>query len=131
MSRPFGVTMVAALVFLSAVADLALGIWMMLAPFGNTPTITDLAGSAQTIPTFYLFVNGLLSFILGLMYIWLTRMTLAGSQTAYVLINFLSILNIFFGLFRLPFGWGIILLSALALILVNTASAKAWFTRVA
>ncbi len=131
MTRPFGVTLVAVLIGVSALANIVLGIFMMLAPLGTGPTVTDLAGATAEIPGYYLFVNGLLSVVLGLMYVWLTRMTLVGSQTAYVLINFLSILNIFFGLFRLPFGWGLMLLSALALVIVNTSSAKAWFTRAA
>ena len=101
----------------------------MLAPFIDEPAITDHLGNQQTISGFFLFVNGLLSFVLGLMYFWLTKMTLIGSATAYTLINFLAILNIFFGLFRLPFGWGVIVLSGLVLILVNTAKAKQWFTQ--
>ena len=129
MKRPFGVLVIAALVLLSALFDLATGIWMMLAPLGANPSVTDLAGNTQEIPGFFLFINGLLSFVLGLMYLWLMKMTLIGSGTAYVLVNFLSILNIFFGLFRLPFGWGIIILSALVLILANTKAAKAWFTQ--
>lgn len=131
MTRPFGVVLVAALVFISGLFDIIFGVWMLLAPLGGAPTITDLAGNEQQISSFFLVMNGLLSVVLGFMYMWLTKMTLIGSATAYVLINFLAILNIFFGLFRLPFGWGIIALSALALLLVNTSKAKAWFTRAA
>lgn len=131
MTRPFGVVLVAALVFISGLFDIIFGVWMLLAPLGGAPTITDLAGNEQQISSFFLVMNGLLSVVLGFMYMWLTKMTLIGSATAYVLINFLAILNIFFGLFRLPFGWGIIVLSALALLLVNTSKAKAWFTRAA
>ncbi|MDO8309567.1 MAG: hypothetical protein Q7V58_14575 [Actinomycetota bacterium] len=131
MKRPFGVVLVAALVFVSGLFDLILGAFFMLAPFVTDPALTNTLGQTQQISDFFLFVNGLLSFVLGLMYFWLTRMTLIGSQTAYVLINFLSILNIFFGLFRLPLGWGVIALSGLALILVNTRAARDWFTRVA
>ena len=131
MTRPLGVVLVAALVFISGLFDIIFGVWMLLAPLGGAPTITDLAGNEQQISSFFLVMNGLLSVVLGFMYMWLTKMTLIGSATAYVLINFLAILNIFFGLFRLPFGWGIIALSALALLLVNTSKAKAWFTRAA
>ncbi|MDQ5973866.1 MAG: hypothetical protein QG661_1075 [Actinomycetota bacterium] len=129
MTRPFGVVLVAVLVFISGLFDLILGAVLMLAPFIDEPAITDHLGNQQTISGFFLFVNGLLSFVLGLMYFWLTKMTLIGSATAYTLINFLAILNIFFGLFRLPFGWGVIVLSGLVLILVNTAKAKQWFTQ--
>lgn len=131
MSRPFGVVIVAALVFVSGLFDLVLGAVFMLAPFATDPALTNVVGQSQQVPDFFLFVNGLLSFVLGLMYLWLTKMTLIGSQTAYVLVNFLSILNIFFGLFRLPLGWVVIALSGLALVLVNTKAARDWFTRVA
>ena len=63
MKRPFGVTVIAALVLLSALFDLATGIWMMLAPLGANPTVTDLAGNSQEIPGFFLFINGLLSIV--------------------------------------------------------------------
>jgi hypothetical protein len=131
MKRPAGVTIVAVLILISALFNLAFGVWMMLAPLGNNPTITDFLGNAQEIPSFYLVVNGLLSVILGLLYLWLMRRTLAGSETAYVLITALSAINIFFGLLRLPYGWGIIFVSAIILLMVNSRSARAWFTRTA
>jgi hypothetical protein len=74
-------------------------------------------------------MNGLLSAVLGIMYLWLARITLAGSETALVLIQFLAVLNIVFGFFRLPYGWGIILLSILILIMVSSAQSKAWFSQ--
>lgn len=131
MSRPFGVFLVAVLVAISGFFDLIFGIWMMLAPFIDSPSITDIDGTPMGVPTFYLFINGLLSVVLGFMYFWLTKMTLIGSSTAYVLINFLAGINIFFGLFRLPYGWGIIGLSALVLVIVNTDKSRRWFTQAA
>lgn len=127
MQRPASVLFIAFLVAISGFFDLVFGIWMLLAPWVDQPTITDHVGKELSIPTYWFVINGLLSIVLGLMYFWLTNKTLAGSQTAYVLINFLAMINIFFGLFRLPYGWGVIALSALALILVNTNNAKAWF----
>lgn len=129
MKRPAGVVFVAILILLSALFDIAFGVWMMLAPIGNNPTVTDLLGNVQEVPGFYLFANGLLSVILGLMYLWLMRLTLAGSSTAYVLITVLSAINVFFGLLRLPYGWGIIFVSAIILLMVNTRSARQWFTQ--
>ena len=129
MTRPFGVVLIAVLVFISGLFDLIIGSLLMLAPFITEPTITDHLGNDQSISGFFLFVNGMLSFVLGLMYFWLMRMTLIGSATAYVLVNFLAMINIFFGLFRLPYGWGVIVLSGLVLILANTSAAKKWFTQ--
>ncbi|MBK9741235.1 MAG: hypothetical protein IPO93_17500 [Actinobacteria bacterium] len=92
---------------------------------------THRAGNSQQIPAFYLFINGLLSFILGIMYFWLARMAMIGSATAYTIINLLAMLNIFFGLLRLPYGWAEIVLNALVLVIVNGRAAKEWFTRAA
>ncbi len=131
MTRPFSVVFVAFLVLVSGLFDLFFAVWMVLAPFMSPPTITDHLGNEQSVSSFWFVINGLLSIVLGLMYMWLTRMTLVGSRTAYVLINFLAMINIFFGLFRLPYGWGVIALSILALLLVNTQKARAWFTQVA
>jgi len=58
-------------------------------------------------------------------------MTLIGSATARTIIIMLAAINLFFGFFRLPFGWGIILVSILIMLLVSTKSAKAYFTQTA
>ena len=64
-------------------------------------------------------MNGALSVILGLMYFWLARMTLVGSATARMIIIMLAAINLFFAFFRLPFGWGIILVSLLIIAMVQ------------
>ena len=127
-TRPIGVTVVAALIFLAAIFNIIFGFWMMFAPF----SITDLGGNELTnMPTFYLVMNGILSVILGLMYFWLTKLTLIGSATAHLLISFLAVLNIVFALFRLPYGWLAIVINLAILLIINTAKAKAWFQRTA
>lgn len=125
MKRPGSVTFIAALLVVAAAFNVVFGIWMMI----SAPAITDIAGNGYEVPTFWLFMNGLLSAVLGIMYLWLARITLAGSETALVLIQFLAVLNIVFGFFRLPYGWGIILLSVLILIMVSSAQSKAWFSQ--
>ena len=127
--RPAGVTVVALLIFIAAVFNLILGVWMMLAPIGRNPAITDASGGSYELPGFWLLVNGMLSVLLGLIYLWIGRMTLAGSAGAVVLIQLLAAINIVFALFRLPYGWLALALNILVLILVNTSAAKAWFTR--
>ncbi len=127
-ARPFGVTLVAALIFVAAIFNIIFGFWMIFAPY----SITDIGGNELTnIPTFYLAMNGLLSVILGLMYFWLTKLTLIGSATAHMLISFLAVLNIVFALFRLPYGWLAIVINLAILLIINTAGAKAWFQRTA
>lgn len=127
--RPGGVTLVALLIFIAAIFNLLLGVWMVLAPLGQNPTISDVSGNTVQLPTFWLLLNGALSVLLGLIYLWLGRMTMAGSASAQVLIQVLAVINIVFALFRLPYGWIAVAVNGLILLLVSTAKAKAWFTR--
>jgi hypothetical protein len=129
MNRPIGVTIVIVLIVLSAVFDIIVGTWLIIAAFGSAPDLTDHLGNAIEVSGFYLFMNGALSVILGLMYFWLTRMTLVGSATARTIIIMLAAINLFFGFFRLPFGWGIIVVSLIIIAMVSTRSAKEYFTQ--
>jgi hypothetical protein len=131
MNRPIGVTLVIVLIVLSAVFDIITGIWLMVASFGTAPSLTDHMGNTLQVPGFYLFINGALSVLLGFLYFWLTKMTLIGSATARTIIIMLAAINIFFGLFRLPFGWGVIAASLVIILLVSTRSAKDYFTQAA
>jgi hypothetical protein len=127
--RPGGVTFVIALIWIAAVFNAIIGIWLMLAPFGQNPTITDIQGNQQELPGFWLFMNGALSLLLGFMYVWLARMASIGAASAQVIIQALAVINIIFGLFRLPYGWLGLVLNVLILIIASGASAKAWFSR--
>jgi len=127
MKRPGGVSAVIVLIWIAALLNIALGIWMLLSWIGDNPSVTDATGNSITIPTFYLIINGLLSLLLGIMYVWLARLTGIGSQQAHVIIQTLAVINIIFGFFRLPYGWGAIIINAIILALVSTSSAKQWF----
>jgi len=127
MKRPAGVSAVIILIWIAAVLNVALGIWMLTAWIGDNPAVTDASGNAITIPTFYLIINGLLSVLLGVMYVWLARLAGIGSQQAHVIIQALAVINIVFGFFRLPYGWSAIVINAIILLLVSTSSAKQWF----
>ena len=129
MNRPGGVTAVIILIWIAALLNIALGIWMLLAWIGDNPAITDAQGNAITIPTFYLIINGLLSLLLGVMYVWLARLAGIGSQQAHVIIQALAVINIVFGFFRLPYGWSAIVINAIILFLMSTAGAKQWFSQ--
>jgi hypothetical protein len=127
--RPGGVTFVIALIWITAVFNAIIGVWMMLAPFGQNPTITDIQGNTFELPGFWLFMNGALSLLLAFMYVWLARMAAIGAESAQVIIQALAVINIIFGLFRLPYGWLGLVLNILILIIASGASAKAWFSR--
>lgn len=127
--RPGGVTFVIVLIWIAALFNAIIGVWMMLAPFGQNPSITDIQGNTVELPGFWLFMNGALSLLLAFMYVWLARMASIGAASAQVIIQALAVINIIFGLFRLPYGWLGLVLNILILIIASGASAKAWFSR--
>jgi len=124
--RPFAVTLLGALVYVAALFNIITGIWWMI----DAPAITDHLGTTVEVSPFLVFLNGLLSLVLGIMFIWLASITFAGSVVAYELINLLAIINIIFGLFRLPYGLGAILLSVIVLLLVNLRSSQQFLSKV-
>lgn len=127
MRRPFGVTLVMFVIALAAILNLVLGTLLIFSIFGENPTIVDPLGNEHTIGGGWLVFNGIITFILGLLYLWLIRLTAAGSATAQVIIQMLSVINIVFAIFNLPYGWYTILLSTIILLLVSSAKATMWF----
>ncbi len=129
MKRPVAVSILVVLVVISAIYNVVIGVLLMLAPLGTNPGFTDLAGNTHEVSGFYLFFSGAIDLIFGLLMFWLARIAMAGSNQAYVLINLLAVLNIVFGMLSLPFGWGIVTLSVIALILVNLPGSRAFLSR--
>ena len=131
MRRPIGVLIVAVLTVIAAIWNLTIGFIAIISSFGQNPTMDDVYGVSHTIPTFTLVMYGSMSIFLGLIYFWLTKMTLIGSATAHTIISMFMVINIVFGFFRLPFGWGSIIISLLVLLMVNTKGAVEWFKQTA
>ncbi|MFA7323448.1 MAG: hypothetical protein WC005_03735 [Candidatus Nanopelagicales bacterium] len=130
-TRPIGVLVVTVLLIIAGVWNLWIGFLSIFSSFGENPTFEDFYGIAHTIPTFQLWMFGLLSIFLGLIYFWLTKMTMIGSATAHTIISMFMVINIVFAFFRLPYGWFAILVSLLVLLMVNTKAAVAWFKQTA
>ena len=128
MKRPVAALVLAALLLVMAFYNLFYGFWMFFASMSpESNYLYDYAGNPEQVSGFFLFFNGLISIVFGLMLFWLFRLTMVGSATAHMLISFLAILNIVFSMFRLPTGWGVIAVSIIVLILVNTKASKDWF----
>ncbi len=125
--RPFGVTLVAVLIAFGAVLNITFGILMIFSIFGTNPTITDPLGNQHVIGGGWLLFNGIITFILGLMYLWLIKMTMIGSATAQFIIQMLAVINIVFAIFNLPYGWWSIFISMIILLMVSSAKATMWF----
>lgn len=127
MSRPFGVTLVMVVIGIAAIFNLVIGTLLVFSIFGENPSFTDPFGETREVGGGWLVFNGIITFVLGLMYLWLIKMAAIGSATSQVIIQMLSIINIMFAIFNLPYGWYTILLSAIILILVSSAKATMWF----
>ena len=129
MRRPLGVMLVAVLIGFGAVLNITFGILIIFAIFGTNPTLTDPMGNDHVIGGGWLLVNGIITTILGLMYLWLIKMTMIGSATANVIIQMLAVINIVFAIFNLPYGWWTIFISMIILLMVSSAKATMWFRR--
>ena len=126
--RPAMVTFIAALIWLIAIFNVGFGILMVVSPIGENPTVLSVAGGVSIeISTFYLLLNGLLSIALGLIYVTISKLILVGSRSAQVVIQARAVINIIFGFMRLPYGWVPIALNVIALLVVSTSKANAWF----
>lgn len=133
IKRPIGVTIVAILIIVAAIGNIVMGFAFIFSAFGENPTfINHITGEEMTVSGFYLWFNGGLMILLGLIYFWLSKMTWIGSASAHMLISLLAVLNIIFGFFNLAYGgWGQILLNVIILLIINTQRAKLWFSQYA
>lgn len=130
IKRPAGVTLVGILIAIAGILNLVFGIMIMLSAFGDNPTYVNSFGQEVTVSSFYLWFNGSLMILLGLIYFWLTRLTFAGSATAQVLISVLAVINIVFGFFHLGNGGAFqIIVNLLIILIVNTDRARLWFSQ--
>jgi len=129
MKRPASATVIAVLLVLAALFNIVIGIILLFSSLGENPTyINHMTGQEQTVSTFYLWFSALMYIILGLIYMWLFRLTMVGSHTAHVIISVFMVINIVFGFFSLGYGgWAEIIVSLIVLLVINTEKAKAWF----
>lgn len=133
LTRPIGVTIIAILLVVSAIANIIMGFMFIFSAFGENPTyINNITGEAVTVSGFFLWFNGGLLILLGLIYFWLSKLAWVGSNTAQVIISVLAVLNIIFGFFNLGHGgWIQIILGLIVVLIVNTKHAQEWFKQYA
>lgn len=126
MKRPGSVVVVAILVIVIALLNLAAAIgaiYLAVRP-GEAETLYGTATS-----DWYWYFTALMSFLLFLIYLWLAAGQLKGNAQAWMLVNVLMVINIFFAFFQLFYGTGFaaILFGLLVLILNNTRNSKPYF----
>jgi hypothetical protein len=79
-------------------------------------------------PSQLVLIAGIACIAFGFVFVWTIKEILNKSQFAIVMIYTLSIINILFGLFRMPLGLVTISLNLLVVYLIRSNSAKQWLS---
>jgi Zn-dependent protease with chaperone function len=124
-NAPSSILVAAILIAAGAVFNFVLGLLLSLAPESldgiEAPTTANGAPKQLTL------VAGVACIAFGFVFLWILKSIIDKSQFAIVMIYTLSLINILFGLFRMPLGLLTISLNVLVIFLVRTNSAKHWF----
>ena len=126
--RPGSVTFVAIMMFVAAVAYAFGAVWnfvLWLAPEEQQLFY------GRAISDWYWVVNGSLSLLLAVLFVWVARMAMRGDYAAGMTITMLAILNIVFSLFNIFHGYGWVTLAVSVLILVanQSAASQSWYAQ--
>jgi hypothetical protein len=124
--RPFIITFLAGLIILGALVQFFAAAAAMFFAF-RPGDAQQLFGAS--VSDWYWVMTAVLSLILGLIYLWISKGMLAGDAQAWMLVNVLAFINLFFAIFQIPFGsgWATLVLSALLLMVNNTPAVRRWF----
>jgi hypothetical protein len=123
-NAPTSILIASVLLAIGAALNFVIGLLLSLVPeiFRGIDTPTTPEGA----PSQLILISGVACIAVGFVYIWIIKELLIKSQFAIVMIYTLSVINILFGLFRMPLGLLTISLNLLAVVLVRTKSAKQW-----
>ena len=125
-NAPPSILAAAMLIAVGAVFNFAMGLLLSLAPqlLAGIATPTTPSGA----PAQLLLISGVACIIFGFVFVWIIKELFNKSHLAIVMIYTLSIINMLFGLFRLPLGLVTIFLNFLVIFLVRSESAKRWLS---
>ena len=84
------------------------------------------AQAPSTLPVWYRILNAVMSMVIGILYLWLSRMVYTRHPTTRLLILSISTANILFSLTRLPSGLVPLALNLVIVGLVSTKDSRAW-----
>jgi hypothetical protein len=114
------------LISAGAIFNFVIGLILALAPqlLEGIDTPTTPSGT----PTELLVIAGIACIAFGFVFVWIIKELFNKSQSAIVMIYTVSIINILFGLFRMPLGLLTIALNLLVILLVRSNSAKQWLS---
>jgi len=125
-NAPISILFAATLIAIGAIFNFVIGLVLSLAPqllHGIEVPTTPNGATTQL-----LVITGVACIAFGFVFIWILRELFNKSQFALVMIYTISIINILFGLFRMPLGVVTIGLNLLVMFLIRSNSAKQWLS---
>jgi undecaprenyl pyrophosphate phosphatase UppP len=125
-NAPMSIWIATFLVFVAAVFNFVIGLLLALAP--QLLEGIDESTTPDGAPSQLVLIAGIACIAFGFVFVWTIKEILNKSQFAIVMIYTLSIINILFGLFRMPLGLVTISLNLLVIYLIRSNSAKQWLS---
>lgn len=120
---------VAVLFYLGALLQLITAVFYLVLAF-RPGQVQQFFG--HPISDLYWIFTAVLAFVLALIYAWIARRQVAGDPQAWMLVNILAIINIFFAFFEIMSGtgWLALLVNLLALVVNNSTASRRYFDMV-
>ena len=125
-NAPISILIAATLIAIGAIFNFVIGLVLSLAP--QLLQGIEVPTTPNGAPTQLLVIVGVACIAFGFVFIWILRELFNKSQFAMVMIYTISIINILFGLFRMPLGVVTIGLNLMVIFLVRSNSAKQWLS---
>jgi hypothetical protein len=123
-NAPTSILIAASLIAIGAVFKFVIGLLFSLAP--QLLEGIDIPAAPSGAPSQLLLVAGIACIAFGFVFVWILKELFNKSQFAIVMIYTLSIINMLFGLFRMPLGLVTIALNLLVILSIRSDSAKQW-----
>lgn len=125
-NAPTSILIAASLIAIGAVFNFVIGLLLSLAP--QLLEGIDVPATPNSAPSQLLLVSGIACIAFGFVFVWMLKELFNKSQFAIVMIYTLSVINMLFGLFRMPLGLLTISLNLLVILLIRSNSAKQWLS---
>jgi hypothetical protein len=125
-NAPTSILIAASIIAIGAVFNFVIGLLLSLAP--QVLEGIDVPATPSGAPSQLLLVSGIACIAFGFVFVWILKELFNKSQFAIVMIYTLSIINMLFGLFRMPLGLLTISLNLLIILLIRSNSAKQWLS---
>lgn len=123
-NAPKSIIGVMLVIAVGAVFNFVMGLLLALAP--EVLKGIEQPAMASGAPSKLILVSGVACIAIGFVFIWVVKELANKSPLAVVMIYTLSVINILFGVFRLPVGFLNITVNLFVLLLIRSKGAKQW-----